>query len=50
MPRSKRDIARDLRPSLTRLYLLYFRKTEQSNISQAQLSIMMILDLSLIHI
>lgn len=38
------DIARDLRPSLTRLYLLYFRKTEQSNISQAQLSIMMILD------
>ena len=44
MPRSKMDIARDLRPSLTRLYLLYFRKTEQSNISQAQLSIMMILD------
>lgn len=38
------DIARDLRPSLTRLYLLYFRKTEQSSISQAQLSIMMILD------
>lgn len=44
MPRSRMDIARDLRPSLTRLYLLYFRKTEQSNISQAQLSIMMILD------
>ncbi len=44
MPRTRLEIARALRPGLTRLYLLYFRKTEQSHISQAQLSIMMILD------
>ena len=41
---SRMDVARALRPALTRLYLLYFRKSEQSNVSQAQLSIMMILD------
>lgn len=43
MPRSRMEIARALRPALTRLYLLYFRKSQQSHISQAQLSIMMIL-------
>ena len=38
------EIASKLRPSLTRLYLLYFRQAENSTISMAQLSIMMILD------
>ncbi len=37
------NIAKELRPALTRLYLLYFRKTDNSNISMAQLSILMIL-------
>lgn len=35
------EIATRLRPSLTRLYLLYFRQTENSQISMAQMSIMM---------
>ncbi|HIW95412.1 MAG TPA: MarR family transcriptional regulator [Candidatus Corynebacterium gallistercoris] len=38
------EIAKKLRPSLTRLYLLYFRQAENSAISMAQMSIMMILD------
>lgn len=38
------EIAKQLRPGLTRLYLLYFRQSENSHISMAQLSIMMILD------
>lgn len=35
------EIATRLRPTLTRLYLLYFRQTENSQISLAQMSIMM---------
>lgn len=38
------DIARQVRPGLTRLFLLYFRKSVASHISTAQLSIMMILE------
>ncbi|KAB1502777.1 MarR family transcriptional regulator [Corynebacterium sp. 320] len=37
------EIATRLRPALLRLYLLYFRQTINSQISQAQLSILMIL-------
>lgn len=37
------EIATRLRPALMRLYLLYFRQTSNSQISQAQLSILMIL-------
>lgn len=37
------EIAKELRLPLTRLYLLYFRQTENSHISMAQLSILMIL-------
>ncbi|WP_342027381.1 MarR family transcriptional regulator, partial [Corynebacterium bovis] len=35
------EIAKRLRPALTRLYLLYFRQATHSRISMAQLSIMM---------
>lgn len=38
------EIAKKLRLPLTRLYLLYFRQTESSHISMAQLSILMILE------
>ncbi|MBC6794851.1 MarR family winged helix-turn-helix transcriptional regulator [Corynebacterium macclintockiae] len=38
------EIAKELRLPLTRLYLLYFRQTENSHISMAQLSILMILE------
>lgn len=38
------DVAKELRPALTRLYLLYIRQSEDSHISMAQLSIMMLLD------
>lgn len=38
---SSHDVATQLRPVLTRLYLLYFRQTATSAISMAQLSIMM---------
>ena len=38
------EIAAQLRPPLTRLYLLYFRQADHSHISMAQLSIMMILE------
>lgn len=38
---SSTDVAKQLRPVLTRLYLLYFRQTATSAISMAQLSIMM---------
>lgn len=38
------EIATQLRLPLTRLYLLYFRQTDHSHISMAQLSIMMILE------
>lgn len=38
------EIATRLRPALMRLYLLYFRQTSNSQISQAQLSILMILE------
>ncbi|MCJ7857612.1 MarR family winged helix-turn-helix transcriptional regulator [Corynebacterium kalidii] len=35
------EVAKRLRPVVTRMYLLYFRQTTQSSISTAQLSIMM---------
>lgn len=35
------EVAKRLRPVVTRMYLLYFRQTSQSSISTAQLSIMM---------
>ena len=35
------ELAKRLRPVVTRMYLLYFRQTTQSTISTAQLSIMM---------
>lgn len=38
---SSLGVAKQLRPVLTRLYLLYFRQTATSAISMAQLSIMM---------
>lgn len=38
---SSNSVAKQLRPVLTRLYLLYFRQTAASAISMAQLSIMM---------
>lgn len=44
MSPSPLEIATQLRPSLTRLYLLYFRQAENSHISMAQNSIMMILE------
>lgn len=44
MPKTPLEIAQELRPALSRLYLLYFRQAETFSISQAQMSIMTILD------
>ena len=41
---SSTEVAKQLRPVLTRLYLLYFRQTATSAISMAQMSIMMNLE------
>lgn len=43
MPKTPLEIAQELRPALSRLYLLYFRQAENLPISQAQMSIMTIL-------
>ncbi|RAV34157.1 MarR family winged helix-turn-helix transcriptional regulator [Corynebacterium heidelbergense] len=43
MAQTPLEIAKQLRPGLTRLFLLYFRKSMNSHISTAQMSIMMIL-------
>lgn len=44
MPKTPLEIAQDLRPALSRLYLLYFRQADSYSISLAQMSIMTILD------
>lgn len=44
MSKTPIEIATRLRPALMRLYLLYFRQATNSQISQAQLSILMILE------
>lgn len=44
MPKSPLEIAQELRPSLSRLFLLYFRQADSFSISQAQMSIMTILE------
>ncbi|MDY0113305.1 MAG: hypothetical protein RBS21_03415, partial [Corynebacterium sp.] len=38
------DLAKEIRPLLTRAELLYSRRSEESQLSRAQLSIMMTLD------
>lgn len=44
MSKTPLEIATELRPALSRLYLLYFRQAETFSVSQAQMSIMTILD------
>ncbi|MBC2682494.1 MarR family winged helix-turn-helix transcriptional regulator [Corynebacterium anserum] len=44
MSKTPLEIATELRPALSRLYLLYFRQAEAFSISQAQMSIMTILE------
>ncbi|MBF4552590.1 MarR family winged helix-turn-helix transcriptional regulator [Corynebacterium suicordis] len=44
MSKTPLEIAQQLRPALSRLYLLYFRQAEAFSISQAQMSIMTILE------
>ena len=43
MAKTPLEIASELRPALSRLFLLYFRQAETFSVSQAQMSIMTIL-------